>query len=67
MATNFFPLGYHFEEFRSQVAIGKKKLISRPEYGNFAKETVALITEFPFTFVLQYRAERQRERRKLSN
>ena len=22
-------------------------------YGNFAKETVALITEFPFTFVLQ--------------
>ena len=31
MATNFFWIGYHFEEFRSQVAIRKKKLISRPE------------------------------------
>ena len=32
MATNFFWIGYHFEEFRSQVAIKKKKLISRPEW-----------------------------------
>ena len=24
MATNFFLIGYHFEEFRSQVAIRKK-------------------------------------------
>ena len=30
MATNFFWIGYHFEEFRSQVAIREKKLISRP-------------------------------------
>ena len=28
MATNVFWIGYHFEEFRSQVAIRKKKLIS---------------------------------------
>ena len=34
MATNFFSLGYHFEEFRSQVAIRKKKLISRPVHGS---------------------------------
>ena len=32
MVTNFFWIGYHFEEFRSQVAIRKKKLISRPVY-----------------------------------
>ena len=25
MATNFFCIGYHFEKFSSQVAIGKKK------------------------------------------
>ena len=31
MATNFFWIGYHFEEFRSQVAIRKKKLISHPD------------------------------------
>ena len=30
MANNFFLIGYHFEEFRSQVTIRKKKLISRP-------------------------------------
>ena len=30
MATNFFCIGYHFEKFSSQVAIRKKKLISRP-------------------------------------
>ena len=30
MATNFFLIGYHFEEFRNQVSIRKKKLISRP-------------------------------------
>ena len=30
MATNFFWIGYHFDEFRSQVAIRKKKLISHP-------------------------------------
>ena len=29
MATNFFPLGYHFEEFRSG-GYQKKKLISHP-------------------------------------
>ena len=31
MTTNFFWIGYHFEEFRSQVAFRKKKSISRPE------------------------------------
>ena len=30
MATNFFWIGYQFEEFRSQVAISKKKKNSRP-------------------------------------
>ena len=30
MAVSFFWIGYHFEKFRSQVAIRKKKLISRP-------------------------------------
>ena len=30
MAPNFFWIGYHFEEFRSLVAIRKKKLNSRP-------------------------------------
>ena len=30
MATNFFLIGYHFEEFRSLEAIRKKKLISHP-------------------------------------
>ena len=29
MVTNFFLIGNHFEEFRSQVAIRKKKLIIR--------------------------------------
>ena len=28
MATNFFWIGYHFEKFRSQVAIRKKKKIN---------------------------------------
>ena len=36
MATFFFWIGYHFEEFRSQVAIRKKKkLISHPELYSF--------------------------------
>ena len=30
MVTNFFWIGYHFDEFRNEVAIRKKKLISRP-------------------------------------
>ena len=30
MATNLFWIGYHFEQFRSQAAIRKKKLISHP-------------------------------------
>ena len=34
MVTNFFWIGYHFEEFRSQVAIWKKKSISHPVYQN---------------------------------
>ena len=31
MATNYFRIDYHFEEVRSQVAIRKKKKISRPD------------------------------------
>ena len=30
MVTNFFWIGYHFEEFRSQVAIRKKKVNFTP-------------------------------------
>ena len=30
MATNVFWIGYHSEKFRGQVAIWKKRLISRP-------------------------------------
>ena len=39
MATNFFWIGYHFEEFRSQVAIRKKILILRPVYQYNIKQT----------------------------
>ena len=42
MATNVFWIGYHFEEFRSQVA-NKKNLISRPALG--VKEPVKLINQ----------------------
>ena len=35
MATIFFWIGHLFEEFRSQVAIRKKKLISHPELQSF--------------------------------
>ena len=32
MATNFFWIVYHFDEFRSQVAIRKKKINFTPWY-----------------------------------
>ena len=38
MVTNFFWIGYHFEKFRSQVAIRKKKLISRPDVDPCSKQ-----------------------------
>ena len=43
MATKVFWIGYHFEEFRSQVAIRKKKLISCPALG--VKGPVKLINQ----------------------
>ena len=43
MATNFFWIGYHFEEFRSQEAIRKKKLISRPAMYAFSKELIVFV------------------------
>ena len=38
MATTFFWIGYHFEEFRSQMTIRKKKLISCPVSSSFSQE-----------------------------
>ena len=42
MATNFFWIGYYVEEFRSQVVIRKKKLISRP--ANAFRKHLELLT-----------------------
>ena len=39
MVTNFFWIGYHFEKFRSQAAVWKKKLISQPEGFNIFLNT----------------------------
>ena len=37
MAMNFYRIGYHFEKFRSQVAV-RKKLFSRPVKFSFIPE-----------------------------
>ena len=51
MATDFFWIGYHFEEFRSQVAIRKKELISRPEYALNFQDVFLLLHNLFFQVV----------------
>ena len=44
MVTNSFWIGFHFEEFSSQVAI-RKKLISRPEKESKFSQTTQKLTQ----------------------